>query len=389
MSLIIRAGILILNLIYCFMKLLPQQKKIVFLSRQGDSPSVDFTMLEKKIKELHPDYETIMLCKKLNIKDHESAIDYGLHMLVQMYHLATSDVAILDSYCIAVSVLHHKKSLLVIQMWHSIGTMKKFGYSILDKPEGSPSKLAKLMKMHANYDYILAAGDGYKEHLAEGFNYPLDKIVTLPLPRMELLKDEDHRNDTLQKIFKIYPELSAKENILYVPTFRKVNDELFMSALRSICQAADYDKYNLIIKVHPNTNLTNFNPGRAILDTEFSSEDMLFISDIVISDYSCIIYEAALMNIPLYFYTYDYEKYMKAREVYMDYKAEIPGPMEPYPRLVFERIASRDEGADRRRVDKFLHKYIYTGSKHETEDIVNFIFDHLKNKRRTRKKKTL
>ena len=52
MSLIIRAGILVLNLIYCFMKLLPQQKKIVFLSRQGDSPSVDFTMLEKKIKEL-------------------------------------------------------------------------------------------------------------------------------------------------------------------------------------------------------------------------------------------------------------------------------------------------------------------------------------------------
>lgn len=117
--------------------------------------------------------------------------------------------------------------------------------------------------MHANYDYILAAGEGYKEHLAEGFNYPLDKIVTLPLPRMELLKDEDHRNDTLQKIFKIYPELATKENILYVPTFRKVNDELFMSALRSICQAADYDNYNLIIKVHPNTNLTNFNPGRA------------------------------------------------------------------------------------------------------------------------------
>ena len=53
MSLIIRAGILILNLIYCFMKLLPQQKKIVFLSRQGDSPTVNITMLEKKIKELH------------------------------------------------------------------------------------------------------------------------------------------------------------------------------------------------------------------------------------------------------------------------------------------------------------------------------------------------
>ena len=99
--------------------------------------------------------------------------------------------------------------------------MKKFGYSILDKPEGSPSKLAKLMKMHANYDYILAAGEGYKEHLAEGFNYPLDKIVTLPLPRMELLKDEDHRNDTLQKIFKIYPELATKKTSSMFQHFAK------------------------------------------------------------------------------------------------------------------------------------------------------------------------
>ena len=48
----------------------------------------------------------------------------------------------------------------------------------------------------------------------------------------------------------------------------------------------------------------------------------------------------------------------------MDYKAEIH--QWNHTRLVFERIASRDEGADRRRVDKFLHKYIYTGSKHET-----------------------
>ncbi len=39
--------------------------------------------------------------------------------------------------------------------------------------------------------------------------------------------------------------------------------------------------------------------------------------------------------------------------------------------------------------DKFLHKYIYTGSKHETEDIVNFIFDHLKEQKKNEKKEDL
>ena len=230
MKVIIRIGICILNIIYFFMKLLPQQKKVVFLSRQSDSPSLDITMLQDKITELHPEYETVVLCKKLN-HDMQSAIDYCSHMMHQMYHLATAEVAILDSYCIAVSILHHRKKLLIIQMWHSVGTMKKFGYSILDKPEGSSSEIAKLMKMHANYDYILAAGEGYKEHLAEGFQYPLEKIVTLPLPRVERLKNQKYQNEMLWKIFEVYPKLSFKINILYIPTFRKVNDTAFLSAL--------------------------------------------------------------------------------------------------------------------------------------------------------------
>ncbi len=105
---IIKAGICILNVIYGILKLLPQQKKVVFLSRQSDSPSIDITMLQDKITELHPDYKTIVLCKKLN-NGISSAIEYCFHMLRQMYHLATSEIAILDSYCIAVSIMHHQK----------------------------------------------------------------------------------------------------------------------------------------------------------------------------------------------------------------------------------------------------------------------------------------
>ncbi len=375
MKVIIRIGICILNIIYFFMKLLPQQKKIVFLSRQSDSPSIDITMLQDKIMEMHPDYETVVLCKKLN-RDWRSAIDYCSHMMHQMYHLATAEVAILDSYCIVVSILHHRKKLLIIQMWHSVGTMKKFGYSILDKPEGSSSKIAKLMKMHANYDYILAAGDGYKEHLADGFQYPLEKIVTLPLPRVELLKNSRYQHNTLRRVFEVYPELSVKRNILYVPTFRKVNDTAFLSALWELCQAVDYQKYNLIIKAHPLTDLTNFYAGRAIIDTEFTSAEMLSVSDIVISDYSCIIYEAAIMDLPIYFYTYDYEGYMNSREIYMDYKAEIPGPMEYFAKPLLADISANDYDMDK--LHAFLHKYVYTGSAHETEDIVNFIFEHKK-----------
>lgn len=372
MSLVIKTGIFLLNIIYSILKLLPQQKKVTFISRQSDKPSIDIEMLNEKLHELHSDYDTVVLCKTIK-PGLKSKISYCFHILRQMYHIATSRIVILDSYCIAVSVLKHKENLLVIQMWHSIGTMKKFGYSILDKPEGSSSKIARLMKMHKNYDYILAAGDGYKEHLAEGFNYPIEKIVTLPLPRVERLKNRQYAEKIRKDIFTEYHQLKEKKNIVYVPTFRKINDDHFLAALTDLCDAVDYSKYNLIIKAHPLTDLTEFDCGNAILDNKFSSFDMLFVSDIVISDYSCIIYEAAVLKKPIYLYAYDYDEYMSDREIYMDYKNEMPYPIFTSAHPLIKSITI-NTSCSHDYVDAFLEKYVYTESNHETEDIIQFVF---------------
>lgn len=375
MSLIIKAGILILNIIYSVIKLFPQRKKITIISRQGNAPSTDIRMIRDKMTELHPEYTVIVLCKKLE-ENLFQKMRYVSHMFTQMYHMATSEAVILDSYCIAASTLKHKKGLLIVQMWHSIGTMKKFGYSILDKEEGSSSKIAHLMKMHANYDYILVAGDGYREHLADGFRYPPEKIVTLPLPRVELLKSDEYKKDISDKIFTSYPELKNKKNVLYVPTFRKKSDDEFVSALTGLCAAFDYDNYNLIIKPHPLTDLDSFDNDSALIDREYSSFDMLFVSDIVISDYSCIMYEAAVLKKPIYLYTYDYDEYMRTRDIYMDYHKEVPGPICNTASSLICAIENNDY--DFNKLDEFLNKYVFMRSQHETKDIIDFIFDHKK-----------
>jgi len=372
MGTIIKFITLVLDLIYGMLKLLPQHHKIVIISRQSNTPSLDITMLKLKFNELHPEYKVIVLCKKIEA-GFFNKISYCFHILTQMYHLATSEIVILDSYCIAVSLLTHRKNLLIIQMWHSIGTMKKFAYSILDKPEGSSSKIAHLMKMHKNYDYILASGDGYRTHLADGFNYPLEKIVTLPLPRVEILKDKKYAHNVKEKIYQVYPDLKKKDNIVYVPTFRKANDNEFLEALSTLSENIDYSKYNLIIKTHPLTNLSNFHSKYAIVDKTFSSFDMLFIADYVVSDYSCIIYEAAALNKPTYLYTYDYDKYMSTRDIYIDYKAEVPGPICSDAKKLLKVIENKQYDYDK--LHKFLNKYVYMKGEHETEDIVNFLFN--------------
>lgn len=373
MSLLIKIFRFFLSLIYFFLKLIPSKKKVVFLSRQDNSPSIDFIMLGEEIKNTHKDYEIVFLCKKLE-GSLFNKFKFALFMIKQMYHIASAKVAIIDSYIIPISVLKHKPDLLVIQIWHSVGTMKKFGYSILDKYEGSSSKVASLMKMHKNYDYILAAGHGYVGHLMDGFNYPREKIVVYPLPRIEKLLDSEYIKNVKDKIFKEYPKLNNKINIVYTPTFRK--DETFLKqAIDELINEVDFNKYNLIIKLHPLSKIEIDN-NNVIIDHQFTSMEMIIASDIIISDYSCIIYEAAVLKKPIYLYTFDFDDYMNVREVYLDYKNEMPGPICDNAYDLIKTIDTTKYNYHK--LEDFLNKYVEIRNNHQTSDIVEFIFNKMK-----------
>lgn len=375
--LILKIFVILMNFIYLFFKIFPTKNKIVMISRQSNSITLDFKLLKNKIKA-EKKYDVIILCKKLEGKENaslSSMLKYFFHMFVQMYHLATSKVVILDSYCILISILKHKKTLKVIQMWHSVGTMKKFGYAILDQEEGSSSKLAKVLKMHKNYDVILCGGKGYLNDLCEQFNYDKDYFEIIPLPRIDLLKDELYLKKIKNDIYNKYPNLKKKKNIIYVPTFRK-DETLLSEHINKIIDNVNFNKYNLIIKLHPLSNIKIKNEN-VIIDSQYSSIDMVTVSDYVITDYSCILYEAGILNKPLYFYCFDYEEYNKNRSLNIDYYNELPGVIS---KDISEIISSIENNKyDYNKLNKFIKKYVdYKGN--SCDMIYNIIEKNIKQK---------
>ena len=241
-ALILKIGIFILNVIYFFIKLLPTKKnKVTFISRQTDNIPLDFKMLKDKLGKIYEEaqnqklenetkiekqnsknIEIVVLCKTLK-SGIFNAIKYSLYMLKQMYHIATSKVVVLDSYCIPICVLKQKKSLVVIQIWHALGSLKKFGYSSLDKNDGRSSKMAKAMKMHHNYTYILTSSETSKKFFMEAFNAKEEQMKVMNLPRVDFLKSKDEEKNVKEKFYEIYPEVNnKKKNILYwIITFQQ------------------------------------------------------------------------------------------------------------------------------------------------------------------------
>ena len=135
------------------MKVLPVKDKIVFISRQYNCESADFRLLREALQNNKPEVTCVVLTKMIG-SGLKAKICYSLHILRQMYHLSTARIAILDTYCIPACILKHRKTLTIIQMWHASGALKKFGYSVIGKKEGSDQKIALLMVMHKNYTYV-------------------------------------------------------------------------------------------------------------------------------------------------------------------------------------------------------------------------------------------
>ncbi len=381
MKWILKVATFFLQGFYNLLKLFPTKNKITMISRQSNSETMDFKLLREEI-EAEGNYQVVVLTKKLE-PGLGKKIKYMFHMIRQMYHIATSKVVILDTYCIVISILKHKKNLLVIQMWHAMGCLKKFGYSVLksdtttsafDKKLTVEEKqsLSETMKMHRGYDYIFASSEASAPHFAEAFGYGLDSMVIMPLPVVDLLLDKQYIQKKAEEIKTEYPSLKKKKTIVYVPTFRPEEQE---DKIQELIDCIDYRHYNLVVKVHPLTKLKK-KDERVIWDRQFSSRDMMMVADFIISDYSAILYEAVLLKKPIYFYAYDYEEYSKTRSFYTDYQKEMPGLISASAKEIFSWI--QQDKKDISKIDDFIKKYINLTDEKVCRRITSFIDEAIK-----------
>lgn len=361
--LILKAGIIFLKMIYMPLSLLKVQKKITYISRQSDNEPLDFAILRSEVNRRDVSYKNIVLARKIS-GGNKSAITYPLHMIRQMYHLATSRFVIVDGYCIVVSLLPHKEETKVIQIWHASSAIKKFGYQTLDMPSGSSRRMAEIMRMHQNYDYVFASSKETAKHFCQGFNVTEDKIKYIGLPHFSTLKDFVNE----EKMEAAYPELKEKQNVLYMPTFRKGKNV----ELQSLIDEFDFDKYNLIARLHPLDGASK-DDSRVIFDSVFSTYDWINKADVIIADYSSLIVECAWLKKKMFFYLYDYEEYSKDPGVNIDYVEEGLMPISFKNAADFKTMLETEYPWET--INRFASKYIEITAEDSVDDFVNLLLE--------------
>ena len=352
--------------LYKLMKHLPSGNKVVFLSRQSDKPGLDFLLLRDELLRRDPSVKIVMITKRLE-KNLSSIIRFVWYTFVSLYHLATSSVCVLDSYWPVVSMLQHKESLTVIQMWHAIGKMKQSGYQTLGKKYGRQEDIAEAMDMHKGYDVVIAGADSMNDYYCASFGVEKEQLLNIGLPRIDYLLENRKSNRDL--LLTIYPQLKGKTLVLYAPTFRRG----VAIDYSHVVKAFPSDKYALIVKPHPNQIVKNKEALLPYMYNNLPTIAVLDACDIVITDFSAISFEAAVINKPIYFYLYDYENYLAINGVNIN-------PYEEMPNSVFKNLdelinAIKNEPYDMAALQDFRERYLPAKMGYSTHRLTKLILD--------------
>ena len=329
-------------------------KRVTIISRESDEKTIDVRLLEEELKRRGLEVKT--LCRLLTKEKSVKALGYAGHVLKQEAAILRSDAVVLDTYCIPASMLPHRKGTEIVQMWHALGAVKKFGWQTVGKDDGTSERTAKLMKMHRGYDHVICASDITAGHFCEAFGATRDKIAKYGLPRIDYIRGialGSDRQKTADRIYGRYPEIRDQKVILYAPTFRRNGEDDGGRLVRALEDAG----YAAVVKLHPlyrNTDAAH--QGNAVYDDEFSSYEWLSVADAVISDYSSLAIEATLSDKPLYLYLYDMDGYSRSTGLNIDFSKE---PVAPYAFTDAEELTRAIGGEyDFDALKKFRDRYI-------------------------------
>lgn len=364
----------ILRIAYTPLRSRRLRRKVTIISRQSNEPTLDIRLLGSYLEENHGDLELQVLCR--NLEKSNKILD-AFHLLRQLWHISNSAAVVLDGYCIPVSVLDHRRSTKVVQMWHALAAVKKFGYQSLDRPGGRSSETARIMHMHRNYDVVLCPGERTGYYFCQAFDADETKLEFLGLPRIDRILHPEAESEKAIRAEYDLPE--DKEILLYVPTFRKGEP----IPLHYLAENVPADRFVLVVRLHPlygeyEIEEEGSGPGNGsgekismIIDRKFSSYEWLDVCDRVITDYSALGVEAALTGKPVYFYVYDIDRYMEDVGLNLDPRQELPGASAETAEELAELLLKPYDGDA---LERFRRRYITVDTENCTEKLGEYIY---------------
>lgn len=276
------------------------------------------------------------------------------------------------------------RDTVYLQTWH--GTpLKRLGTDIDEVHMPSTNTFSynrNFYRESRNWDYLVSPNSFCTNIFSRAFSIPKESILESGSPRNDFLVQNKNNMDTTNQIKKKYNISLNKKVILYAPTWR--DDQYFEKSKYKFTNPIDLEKlknsisdeYVIIFRMHylvaDSIDLTGYEEFAYNISTGDIAQ-LYLIADVLITDYSSVYFDYAVLKRPMIFFMYDLEDYRdRLRGFYLDVETSMPGPIvQTNDQLVYElkNIRGNDE-----RLDRFIESFCKLEDGNATKRICDFIF---------------
>ena len=302
-------------------------------------------------------------------------LPHNIFQELQFYlAISTSKVIVTDDYVRYLRYFPLKREQRVVQLWHACGAFKKFGR------RGTNIPIYTDTATHAQYNLVSVSGDYIRSIYADAFDIDPNRVKALGVPRTDAFFDHESIEQTKQRVYEKYPEFKDKTIIIYAPTFRDINNNR-----QEFNPELDFEQLskdllpNQMFLVCPHPVMKNaivekkYDNIRVIRD--FSTNDLMFVSDMLITDYSSVIFEYALLKKPIAFFCYDLSTY--DRGFYLSYPEDLPGEVYVNQQELTEFLQDENKQILTDKYNLFVERYMSACDGHSSERIAKLINSYM------------
>lgn len=277
--------------------------------------------------------------------------------LKYFYELCTSKIVITNFRTTDLFV--KRKNQYYIQTWHSSLRIKQIEKDIAD---ALPADYVKMAKKDSFKCDLLLSGCNYSTDILKRAFWYDGEIFEHGTPRNDVLfqRNVEKKNKVLDKL-TISQE---KKVLLYAPTFRKGDDsgvyDLDYKQLSRVLGNKFGKEWVILVKLHPHliskSNQLVYNDNVIDVTAFDDIQELLLASDVLISDYSSLIFDFAITKRPCFLYVPDLKKYISQdRKLYFD-MMELPFISATSNKDLFEKIEGFHDEQYQQNAAKFLKK---------------------------------
>lgn len=341
---------------YNIFRLFPLKDKLVLcICTHDDGDGSNAVLAANALKELNDGYSFSYITKRdMGLVKDGKLLSRLSFFVAGPYAVARAKIILMDNVFLPFAYLRIRKNVKVIQLWHGTGTIKKFGQ------DANTGRLKELeYKANKNITHLIVNSDRIKSIYAGAFGVDESKVYPIGLPRtdeiikrMKGISDREHNGDKVN-LYNRHGIDMGKKLVLYAPTFRDDGQDLVRlpELVEGIVRELP-EEYVLGLKLHPfiaDAVKGRDLPDRAVqMSFEPDLTEILMASDILITDYSSIIFEYCLLERPMIFFAYDLEEFScQGRGFYMDYESYVPGPVARDASLVASIISAGNYNMDK------------------------------------------